>query len=111
LGHVQQGGSPSPFDRIQGTRQATLAANWLLEKIDQNKNFDESVETSSPDTACLLGIKKAGNPFTPVQELKLVTDFKHRVPTDQWWLSLSSLQKILAKYHQHFEYHREDESP
>ena len=37
---ISQGGSPSPFDRIQGTRQATLAANWLLEKIDQNKNFD-----------------------------------------------------------------------
>ena len=34
------------------------------------------IETSSPDTACLLGIKKAENPFTPVQELKLVTDFK-----------------------------------
>ena len=34
------------------------------------------VETSSPDTACLLGIKKADNPFTPVETLKLVTDFQ-----------------------------------
>ena len=32
-----QGGSPSPFDRIQGTRQATLAVSWLTEKIEQNK--------------------------------------------------------------------------
>lgn len=111
LGHVQQGGSPSPFDRIQGTRQATLAVNWLTEKIEQNRSFEGIVETSSPDTACLLGIKKAANPFTPVQELKLVTDFQHRVPRNQWWIELSSLQKILARYHQHFEYHREDQTP
>ncbi|XP_073250826.1 ATP-dependent 6-phosphofructokinase, muscle type-like [Porites lutea] len=111
LGHVQQGGSPSPFDRIQGTRQATLAVNWLVEKIEQSRTFEGKIETSSPDTACLLGIKKAENPFTPVQELKLVTDFKHRVPKDQWWVDLRSLQKILAKYHQQFEYHRENDSP
>ncbi|XP_068736354.1 ATP-dependent 6-phosphofructokinase, muscle type-like isoform X1 [Montipora capricornis] len=111
LGHVQQGGSPSPFDRIQGTRQATLAVSWLTEKIEQNKCEEGVVQTSSADTACLLGIKKSSNPFTPVQELKHVTDFKHRLPTKQWWLELSSLQKILAKYHQHFEYHREDKTP
>ncbi|KAJ7376814.1 hypothetical protein OS493_032276 [Desmophyllum pertusum] len=94
LGHVQQGGSPSPFDRIQATRQATLAVNWLTDKIAQNITDEGSVETSSPDTACLLGIKKASNPFTPVQELKLVTDFKHRIPRDQWWLDLRPCRKF-----------------
>ena len=34
--HVCQGGSPSPFDRIQATRQATLAVNWLTERIGEN---------------------------------------------------------------------------
>lgn len=109
LGHVQQGGSPSPFDRIQATRQATLAVNWLTERIGENLTDQGSVETSSPSTACLLGIKKSANPFTPVQDLKSVTDFKHRVPKDQWWLEMRSLQKILAKYQQHFDYHREDD--
>ena len=33
---IHQGGSPSPFDRIQATRQATRAVNWLTEKIGQN---------------------------------------------------------------------------
>ena len=32
-----QGGCPSPFDRIQGTRQATFAVDWLVEKIEENK--------------------------------------------------------------------------
>lgn len=109
LGHVQQGGSPSPFDRIQATRQATLAVNWLTQRIGENLTDQGSVETSSPRTACLLGIKKSDNPFTPVQDLKSVTDFKHRVPKEQWWLEMRSLQKILAKYQQHFDYHREDD--
>ncbi|XP_015757464.1 PREDICTED: ATP-dependent 6-phosphofructokinase, muscle type-like [Acropora digitifera] len=69
------------------------------------------VRTSSPDTACLLGIKKAANPFTPVQELKLVTDFKHRLATKQWWTELRTLQKILARYHEQLEYRREDQTP
>lgn len=34
--HVCQGGSPSPFDRIQATRQATLAVNWLTQRIGEN---------------------------------------------------------------------------
>ena len=33
---ISQGGSPSPFDRIQATRQATRAVNWLTEKIGQS---------------------------------------------------------------------------
>ena len=35
--------------------------------------------------------------------------FRHRVPKEQWWLEMRSLQKILAKYQQHFDYHREDD--
>ena len=47
--HVCQGGSPSPFDRIQATRQTTLAVNWLTERIgenltDQGNGFKEGKE-------------------------------------------------------------------
>ena len=37
LRYILQGGCPSPFDRIQGTRQATFAVDWLVEKIEENK--------------------------------------------------------------------------
>ena len=37
LRFILQGGCPSPFDRIQGTRQATFAVDWLVEKIEENK--------------------------------------------------------------------------
>lgn len=29
LGHIQQGGEPSPFDRIHGTKLGVLAIDWL----------------------------------------------------------------------------------
>ena len=37
ISHVTpQGGSPSPFDRIQSTTQATVAMNWLIAKIEES---------------------------------------------------------------------------
>ncbi|KAK3743342.1 hypothetical protein QZH41_013914 [Actinostola sp. cb2023] len=107
LGHVQQGGQPSPFDRIQGTRQATVAVDWLLDTIKKYKSEDGSINADTPETACVLGIKKAANPFTPVQQLKEETDFEHRLPKKQWWLDIRPLMRILAKHRQ--VYRREDE--
>ncbi|XP_031570311.1 ATP-dependent 6-phosphofructokinase, muscle type-like isoform X3 [Actinia tenebrosa] len=107
LGHVQQGGQPSPFDRIQATRQATIAVDWILEKIRECRLENGSIQADSPDTACVLGIKKSISPFTPVQDLKEVTDFEHRLPDHQWWLSIRPLMRILAKHRQ--VYHREED--
>ena len=47
LRFILQGGCPSPFDRIQGTRQATFAVDWLVEKIEENKvagNYEEDFQ-------------------------------------------------------------------
>ena len=55
------------------TNPGRVNAQW---RMTSDNSFVGSVETSSPSTACLLGIKKSDNPFTPVQDLKSVTDFK-----------------------------------
>src|SRR5690606_32923589 len=34
LGHLQQGGNPSPFDRIQATRLATRCIDYLIEQVE-----------------------------------------------------------------------------
>jgi len=34
LGHMQQGGTPSPFDRNMATRLATRCINYLIEQAD-----------------------------------------------------------------------------
>lgn len=96
LGHMQQGGSPSPFDRNFGTKMAAKAAEWLIQQLDKHKKPDNTVKCTTPDTAVLLGLVQRQYAFTPVQDLKSETDFKYRMPKTQWWLHLRALLKALA---------------
>ncbi|XP_038654241.1 ATP-dependent 6-phosphofructokinase, platelet type-like isoform X1 [Scyliorhinus canicula] len=99
LGHMQQGGSPSPFDRNFGTKISAKAMQWISKKLTETYRQDEGrVFANSPDTACLLGMRRRTLVFQPVEELKKESDFQHRIPKEQWWLKLRPLMKILAKY-------------
>ncbi|XP_061647844.1 ATP-dependent 6-phosphofructokinase, liver type isoform X2 [Phyllopteryx taeniolatus] len=40
LGHLQQGGSPSPFDRNYGTKLGVKAIQWISEKVTENYRQD-----------------------------------------------------------------------
>ncbi|XP_068074154.2 ATP-dependent 6-phosphofructokinase, platelet type isoform X5 [Danio rerio] len=97
LGHMQQGGAPSPFDRNFGTKIAAKAMQWISKKL---KEFyrDGRVFANTEDSACLLGMRRRALLFQPVVQLKDETDFVHRIPKEQWWLRLRPLMKILAKY-------------
>ncbi|XP_043120155.1 ATP-dependent 6-phosphofructokinase, platelet type isoform X4 [Puntigrus tetrazona] len=97
LGHMQQGGAPSPFDRNFGTKIAAKAMQWISKKL---KEFyrEGRVFANSEDSACLLGMRRRALVFQPVVQLKDETDFVHRIPKEQWWLRLRPLMKILAKY-------------
>uniref|UniRef100_H2Z9H1 ATP-dependent 6-phosphofructokinase n=1 Tax=Ciona savignyi TaxID=51511 RepID=H2Z9H1_CIOSA len=80
LGHMQQGGVPSPFDRNYATKSAAKAAFWILDKISNN---------------VVGGIQML---FQPVEDLKEATDFKHRIPVQQWWMQIRPLLRIMAHY-------------
>ncbi|XP_048018231.1 ATP-dependent 6-phosphofructokinase, platelet type isoform X6 [Megalobrama amblycephala] len=97
LGHMQQGGAPSPFDRNFGTKIAAKAMQWISKKL---KEFYRQghVFANTEDSACLLGMRRRALVFQPVVQLKDETDFVHRIPKEQWWLRLRPLMKILAKY-------------
>uniref|UniRef100_A0A8C5I7Z1 ATP-dependent 6-phosphofructokinase n=1 Tax=Gouania willdenowi TaxID=441366 RepID=A0A8C5I7Z1_GOUWI len=97
LGHMQQGGAPSPFDRNFGTKVAAKAIQWVTKTLKESFKGGR-VFTNSPDTACLLGMRRRAMVFQPVSQLRDETDFVHRIPKEQWWLKLRPLMKILAKY-------------
>ncbi|CAG7819516.1 unnamed protein product [Allacma fusca] len=97
LGHMQQGGNPTPFDRNMGTKMAAKAVEWLVDKLMNENTF------TTPQSAVMLGILRRQYKFTPLQELKLYTDFKHRIPCDQWWLKIRPLLRILAKHESTYE--------
>uniref|UniRef100_A0A8C5VHG8 ATP-dependent 6-phosphofructokinase n=1 Tax=Microcebus murinus TaxID=30608 RepID=A0A8C5VHG8_MICMU len=97
LGHMQQGGSPTPFDRNFATKMGAKAMNWMSGKIKESYR-NGRIFANSPDSGCVLGMRKRALVFQPVTELKDQTDFEHRIPKEQWWLKLRPILKILAKY-------------
>ncbi|XP_035270119.1 ATP-dependent 6-phosphofructokinase, platelet type isoform X5 [Anguilla rostrata] len=97
LGHMQQGGAPSPFDRNFGTKISAKAMQWISKKLKETYRHGR-VFANTEDSCCLLGMRRRALIFQPVVQLKDETDFVHRIPKEQWWLKLRPLMKILAKY-------------
>jgi 6-phosphofructokinase 1 len=85
LGHLQQGGAPSPFDRIQATRLAARSVEFLI-------NEAGSVSTNS----ALIGMQEGRVQFTSLEEMPRLIDAAHLRPKQQWWLSLKPLVRLLA---------------
>ncbi|XP_036198322.1 ATP-dependent 6-phosphofructokinase, platelet type isoform X1 [Myotis myotis] len=101
LGHMQQGGAPSPFDRNFGTKISARAMQWITGKLKEAQG--KGRKFVNDDSVCVLGICQRNLLFQPVAELKEKTDFEHRIPKEQWWLKLRPLMKILAKYKASYE--------
>ncbi|CAF0910722.1 unnamed protein product [Adineta ricciae] len=98
LGHMQQGGLPSPFDRAFATKLGCKAVTYAVSLIEKSATQDGKVFCKTPESAVVLGLIKRQNEFTPVEALKLKTDTEHRMPLEQWWLKLRPLLRILAKH-------------
>ncbi|CAH2238265.1 jg11543 [Pararge aegeria aegeria] len=96
LGHMQQGGSPTPFDRNMGTKMAAKCLHWLVDTIHKGP-------ACGADSACLLGVVKRQYKFTPLEELKNQTNFAQRIAKQQWWMKLRPLLRILAKHDSTYE--------
>jgi len=104
LGHMQQGGYPSPFDRNVATKMACKTVTWLTEKLSNCADSDGTVHAEDPSTATLLGMRTRAYRFQPVQQLKMEADFKFRVPKhDPWWMKIRSIMSILAQHDSTYE--------
>ncbi|XP_033220923.1 ATP-dependent 6-phosphofructokinase [Belonocnema kinseyi] len=103
IGHMQQGGSPTPFDRNLGTKMGAKAVEWFSEQLKKYSTPDGKTLTADADTAVMLGIVRRQYRFTPFKDLINVTDFEHRIPTYQWWMKLRPLLKVLAKHESTYE--------
>ncbi len=86
LGHLQQGGDPSPFDRILATRFAFRCINFLEEKA-----------LSGSDEAAVVGLSGSGYHFTPLDEVLRTYDVAHQRPKQQWWMDLRPIARLLAQ--------------
>jgi 6-phosphofructokinase 1 len=85
LGQTQQGGAPSPFDRILGTRLAAHSIDWLSYQID-----------SASTGGAVIGLHEGKVRVLPLRDAAELADWEHRRPVDQWWLRLRPLVDVLA---------------
>merc|ERR1719481_2430108 len=70
LGHMQQGGYPSPFDRSVATKMASKTVTWLIDQLNTCAARDGTVHAEDESTATLLGMRTRAYKFQPVEEIK-----------------------------------------
>jgi 6-phosphofructokinase 1 len=83
LGHVQRGGSPSPFDRILAARLATAAMETL-----------QSLEDNATDCLC-MGLRGKQIVATELDAALAEIDWPHERAKQEWFMELRELARIL----------------
>ncbi len=86
LGHLQQGGDPSPFDRVQATRLATKCIDFLLAEAGQ----------THPASA-FIGMQAGNVQFTNLEDFPRMIDEEHQRPKVQWWMALRPIARVLSR--------------
>lgn len=99
-GHVQQGGNPSPMDRVRATRFAIQACQFIERGCAQIASLDP-VEGDSEavifekmhktlKTATVLGVRSSKLVFSPIDQLwAYETEHKERRPKKVHWMYLA----------------------
>ncbi len=85
LGHLQQGGDPSPFDRILATRMAAESVDYLIREAE-----------SGSAGAGFVGVREGKLSITPFDELARLMDLENDRPKQQWWRQLGPVAQLLA---------------
>ena len=86
LGHLQQGGDPTPFDRIVATRSAARAVEVLLE------------ESAKDDpAACYLGFQAGRLTTFPISGLPSKVEDAFERAKDPWWRAVEPVVRLLGQ--------------
>jgi 6-phosphofructokinase 1 len=85
LGHVQQGGDPSPFDRIQATRLAARCVEYLI------------TEAGNPTPAsAMIGLQAGRVRFSALARLPEMVEPGVQRPARQDWLALRTVAAVMS---------------
>jgi 6-phosphofructokinase 1 len=86
LGHIQQGGNPSPFDRIQATRFAARCIDFLIEQA----------QLAEP-AGSFMGLEAGGLNLHSLEELPKLVDKENQRPKRQWWMDVRTIAKLMSQ--------------
>jgi 6-phosphofructokinase 1 len=86
LGHLQQGGDPSPFDRIQATRLARLCLEHIIQQC-----------TEADTSGSFIGLQNGKIIFNDMRDFDRMADLRYQRPREEWWLKLRPIANLMAK--------------
>ncbi len=86
LGHLQQGGVPTPFDRAHAASLAAHGIDWLTGRILAGRHDWHYVTQSERALSS-----------APLARLADVYDLENRRPRTQWWISMLPLIETLNR--------------
>ncbi|KAL6067198.1 ATP-dependent 6-phosphofructokinase, liver type [Balamuthia mandrillaris] len=95
LGHLQQGGQPSPIDRIRAAKMSSFAIQHLEELWLQSLNGSNN-EEERQSLSFVVGEIGSETVATPLKDVPRMVDEKFRRPVKQWWLETKSTFLTLA---------------
>ena len=84
LGHVQEGGDPSPFDRIQATRLTARCVEFLSEQFE-----------SGARASAMIGFQSGRLQFTDLTSYPTLIEHDVQRPLEQRWMDRRGLAKIM----------------
>jgi 6-phosphofructokinase 1 len=86
LGHLQQGGNPTPFDRIHATRLAIRCADFLLEECGKGE---------AP--VSFMGFEGGRLRFVDLAQFTSMVDREFRRSKNPWWRSYEPVAGLLDR--------------
>jgi 6-phosphofructokinase 1 len=85
LGHIQEGGDPSPFDRIQATRLTARCIDFLSEQLE-----------SGTRASAMIGFQSGRLQFTDLTSYPTLVERGVQRPVEQRWMAQRPLAQIMS---------------
>ncbi|KAG6334893.1 hypothetical protein ID866_4202 [Astraeus odoratus] len=96
LGHILQGGVPSPMDRARAARLSLRCMAFLEEHFAKIQAQPPKSRQASPESAAVITIQGSALRWVPVQEMVQHADMKNRRGKVAWWKDVKDLVEALA---------------
>ena len=85
LGHIQEGGDPSPFDRIQATRLTARCIEFLADQLE-----------SGTGASAMIGFQSGRLQFTDLTSYPTLVERDAQRPVEQRWMAQRPLAHIMT---------------
>ncbi|KAI8086139.1 6-phosphofructokinase [Halteromyces radiatus] len=98
LGHIQQGNTPSPLDRIRASRLAIHSIEFFEKhtRVALDKQQDAVELATGEESIAVIGLCGAEVHAKSIKTLLPTTDMKNRKPHHDWWHRDRALVDILS---------------